>query len=214
MIVSHAHRFIFLKTRKTAGTSVEIALSTVAGADDVITPVSPTDEELRLSVGGRGPQNNESPPLRRKAFNHMPAKMTRNLVGADVWGRYRKLAIERNPWDAVVSLYFWRFRNEEAPPFGEFVQRPLIEKLALQNAQTYRIDGAIAVDRVLRYESLAEDFGAVWAELSLPGEPELPRAKGGARPARAPYQSMYDDAARERVGSVFAAAIADFGYTF
>ena len=54
MIASHAHRFIFLKTRKTAGTSVEIALSKACGPDDVITVTSPEDEELRTAAGGRG----------------------------------------------------------------------------------------------------------------------------------------------------------------
>lgn len=214
MIVSHAHRFIFLKTRKTAGTSVEIALSTSAGPDDVITPVSPADEELRRSVGGRPGQNFDSPPLPRKAFNHMPAHMVRKLVGQSTWDDYYKVSVERNPWDTVVSLYYWRFRDEEAPPFAEFVQRPLVEQLAIKNTRTYRLDGRIAVDRVLRFESLADELGELWSHLGLPGHPELPRAKGGARPARAPYQELYDDASRERIGELFADAIADFGYAF
>ena len=214
MIVSHAHRFIFLKTRKTAGTSVEIALSTAAGPDDVITPVSPLDEELRATAGGRAAQNFDSPPLPRKAFNHMPARMVRKLVGQRTWDDYYKVTIERNPWDTVVSLYFWRFRDQEPPPFAEFVRLPLVEQLAAKNARTYRLDGRIAVDRVLRYESLTDELGDLWSHLSLPGIPLLPRAKGGARPARAPYQELYDDASRDRVAELFADAIADFGYTF
>jgi hypothetical protein len=35
MILSHRYRFIFLKTGKTAGTSVEIALSEYCGAEDI-----------------------------------------------------------------------------------------------------------------------------------------------------------------------------------
>ena len=31
MIVSHEHKFIFLKTKKTAGTSIELALSELCG---------------------------------------------------------------------------------------------------------------------------------------------------------------------------------------
>ena len=62
VIASHQHRFVFLKTRKTAGTSVEIALSKVCGPDDVITEISPEDEKLRQAAGGRAPQNFQSPP--------------------------------------------------------------------------------------------------------------------------------------------------------
>jgi hypothetical protein len=38
MVISHRHRFIFVKTARTAGTSIEIFLSTHCGAGDVLTP--------------------------------------------------------------------------------------------------------------------------------------------------------------------------------
>lgn len=40
MIVSHDLRMIFLKTKKTAGTSLELSLSSLCGPLDVITPVT------------------------------------------------------------------------------------------------------------------------------------------------------------------------------
>lgn len=43
MIVCHEHKFIFIKTRKTAGTSAEIALSQHCGTRDIITPMAPED---------------------------------------------------------------------------------------------------------------------------------------------------------------------------
>src|SRR3954451_7963965 len=98
-----------MKTRKTAGTSVEIALSRVCGDADVITPVTPDDELLRRGRGGRGPQNYESPPSpERKAFNPTPVSMVRKILGRQRFESYSSFAIERNPWDAVVSPYHWR----------------------------------------------------------------------------------------------------------
>ena len=61
MIISHKHKFIFVKTRKTAGTSLEIGLSEHCGAQDVITPISPKDELLRASLGFRGVQHHQLP---------------------------------------------------------------------------------------------------------------------------------------------------------
>lgn len=213
MIASHSHRFIFLKTRKTAGTSVEIALSKVCGPDDVITEISPEDEALRRAAGGRGPQNFESPPLPRKAYNHMGAKATRELVGEEAWADYFTFAIERNPWDAVVSLYFWKYKDlPELPDFETYVNEIWIEQLS-NNRRLYRIRGKMALDRVLRYEHLDDELADVWKQLDLPGTPDLPRAKGNARPA-GHYRELYTDASRQRVATVFADTIEAFGYEF
>lgn len=213
VIASHAHRFIFLKTRKTAGTSVEIALSKVCGPDDVITRISPEDEELRTAAGGRGPQNFDSPPLPRRAFNHMSARLAREAVGTQVWRDYFTFAIERNPWDAVVSLYYWKYKElPELPDFETYVGEEWIEQLA-NNRRMYRIRGRLAVDRVLRYEQLDTELAEVWSQLGLPGAPDLPRAKGNARPA-GHYRELYTPASRDRVAAVFADAIEAFGYDF
>jgi hypothetical protein len=45
MIVSHTHKFIFLKTKKTAGTEHRACLErAVRDPDDVITPLTEIDE--------------------------------------------------------------------------------------------------------------------------------------------------------------------------
>jgi hypothetical protein len=214
VIVSHEHGFVFMKTRKTAGTSVEIALSRVCGPDDVITPVTEDDEALRRAAGGRGPQHFDSPPLERRAFNHMPVSMVRRMLGRKRFASYFSFAIERNPWDAVVSLYHWKYRDAEPGPFADYVGSEAVETFATKNQRIYRLDGQVAVDRVLRYESLADELGRVWSELGLPGSPDLPHAKAGTRPRGASYRSYYDDASRDRVAELFAAPIADLGYEF
>src|SRR5262245_57999721 len=56
MIISHRHKFIFMRTTKTASTSMEISLSRFCGPEDVITPVNEVDEPIRLEKGIK-PQN-------------------------------------------------------------------------------------------------------------------------------------------------------------
>src|SRR6185312_12550479 len=113
MILSHKYRFIFLKTRKTAGTSVEVSLARCCGPRDVLTPVCPEGEALRGGLG-LGPRNH-GPPLRQYGlrdwlrlllkgrpmpgswfYNHMPAREVRARVGARVWDSYFKFCFERD----------------------------------------------------------------------------------------------------------------------
>ena len=148
----------------------------------------------------------------------MPVSMVRRMLGRKRFESYFSFAIERNPWDAVVSLYHWRFREtpaEELGPgdFAAYVDSEAVTTFATKQARIYRLDGEIAVDRVLRYESLAEELASVWRERGLPGAPDLPHAKAGVRPA-ASYRDYYDDATRDRVARLFAAPIADLDYTF
>ena len=53
MILSHRHRFVFIKGRKVAGTSIEMLLSLICGAEDVVTPMLAIDERQRRARGGR-----------------------------------------------------------------------------------------------------------------------------------------------------------------
>lgn len=214
MIVCHEHRFIFMKTLKTAGTSVEIELSRVCGPRDVVTPLPLDDEVLRAGRGGRPPQNHESPPLPERVHEHIRASKVRPIVGREVWDGYFSFAIERNPWDAVVSLFYWLRRNDKVDTFERFLTMPNIEQLARRNYQAYHLRGAVAVDRVLRFERLADDLAEVWEHLSLPGAPQLTHAKAGARPLGSDYRELYDAESAELVRRVFARQIEELGYRF
>jgi len=56
-IINYNNNFIFVKTNKTAGTSLEIALSKFCSSKDVIGRISSEDEKLRKELGFRSSQN-------------------------------------------------------------------------------------------------------------------------------------------------------------
>ncbi len=222
MIVSHAHRAIFVKTRKTAGTSIELALSAVCGDADVITPLEPRDEQLRTAAGTRGPQHfrpsvigRRAMPWRRstRAWNHMPASDVVRLVGRKTWDEYFTFAVERNPWDRAVSLYYFRGRNDDQlPPFSAFLR--LVPADRLSNFELYTIDGQPAVERLLRYERLQEELAEVWGKLGVQ-PPELAHAKAGFRPGPSKdFRTLYSDDDAQFVADVCRREIAALGYRF
>jgi len=216
VILSHARRFIFLKTSKTAGTSIEIALSQLCGERDVITPISPEDEKIRQRLGFRGPQNYLAPLAdygprdlgrllvgRRKArfYNHMSAREILQHVGRDVWDSYYKFCFERNPWDRVISYYYWRYRSEPRPDLAAFVASEIPARLRLSGFALYTLDGEIAVDRVCRYEDLAGELARIRARLGVAQELTLPRAKSSLRPAGTIERSSTASRSRASAGS-------------
>ena len=95
MLISQRYKFIFIKTMKTAGTSIEVALSKYLGADDVITPIFEEDEPLRAAPGYRGPQNYLVPLRRWKRNDWMTFLRTRQRpqFHNHMAGRARDLAV-------------------------------------------------------------------------------------------------------------------------
>jgi hypothetical protein len=232
MIISHEHKFIFLKTKKTAGTAIEAALSELCGPSDVITPYR---EESETDRKGLGPQNYriEHPlkpkrPLWRKLlgrperyyhhsvgfYEHMPASRVRDYVGEDVWRSYFKFAFDRNPWDRQVSWYLYKTKTKRfRPSFERFMQDR--RRAFVTNYAIYTIDGALSVDFVGRYENLQDelakalDLAGVGRHLKVPRTNVTPD-KDQARD----YRSYYSDATRERVAEWYAPEIALLHYGF
>ena len=226
-IVSHRRRFIFVKTHKTAGSSLEVALAQFCGSEDVLSPEP--NEPARQRLGHPGPRNHLLPlrdytprrvlrGLRRRGplvrfYNHMPAREIRAAVGEETWRSYYTFCFERNPWDKAVSSYFWQSRDETSPArFSEFIAAGGAYRHA--DFDNYAINGVIAVDRVYRYEELPKALEELEQKLGLDAKLELPRAKGHTRKNRSHYAEMYGDAERGLIEKSFAREIAHFGYTF
>lgn len=231
MIISHKYKFIFLKTSKTGGTSVEMALSKFCGVDDILTRISPMDERARRRLGYQGSQNYLSPLLgsgiKNMAeillkwqfkpiifYNHITAKGVRSLVNKQVWNNYYKFCFERNPWDRVISQYHWRNRSKRRPTMSQFVKsnRPLV--LKRRGYDIYTINGEVAVDKVCRFENLEEEMETVRKQLGIPEPLSVPQAKSQFRKDKRPYQEILGEVEKRRIEDIFRDEIDLFGYEF
>lgn len=234
MIVSHRHRFIFLKTTKTASTSLELALAAICGPDDIITPLSRHDERIRRRIGSIGPQHYAKPLAEWRLVDwlrwvdrgppgryttHMRAAAARRLLGETVWNSYFKFAFERNPWDRVLSHYHWHYRRLwrrvlQPMDLARFVAAGSPERLHRNGWGIYTIDDALAVDTVYRYEDIPGALADLERRLGLDRLISLPRAKGYTRRDARGYRDVMDETTRDRVAAVFRREIAAFGYRY
>lgn len=210
MIISHKHKFIFIKTRKTAGTSVELLLGRFCGEDDVVTQIYDPD----IDKFNHQPRNDQG------FYNHIGAGQIRNMVGDDIWDNYFKFSIERNPWDKMVSMFWWRkFQYKLPESFHDFCHKAL--GLIDDNVYTvpndyslYTLDSKLAVNELFYYESLDSSLKSVFNKLGLGGDFLMPRAKSQHRKVKKHYSEYYDDKLRARVQMRFKDTIDLLSYSF
>lgn len=228
MIISHKHKFIFVKTRKTAGTSLEIALSDICGPEDIITPITRKDEKQRKQYSKFSAQNYKMPLAKytnwdyfrlltkrkiKRFYNHMPCGEIRQYVSDDVWNTYFKFTIERNPFDKMVSVYYWRRGDERFESIYDFLQNGGLKEFT--SYDIYSIDGVVAVDHIYRYEDLQGMGEDLARRLNLDRPLALPayKAKSSSRKV-ADYKELLDPDSVELIKTIYAREIRLLGYTF
>jgi tetratricopeptide (TPR) repeat protein len=197
---SHRYRSIFIHIPKNGGTSIKRVLD--------------------LPGGGH------------RTWRHYATRYP------NIWQAYRSFAVVRNPWDRAVSAYhharmkesYWHNEQTGLHPdylalrdksFAECVsilyhQRERLRHDSWLSQSEYVVDvespeRPIMVGRILRYESLAEDFAALCRELGVPAA-DLPVENTSKRSRD--YRSYYDDDTRRMLAEVYRADIERFGYAF
>lgn len=229
MIINHKYKFIYLKTRKTASTSIEIALSKFCDKNDIITPLIKKDEKMRKAKEFARPANCRVPlhyygiidfinAVRKRKLkhfsNHKTAHYVKKYVDKEIWNNYYKFTFERNPFDKAVSLYYYAKKREQTNGSGlgisEYLKKAPIH--ALSNWSIYTIKDRIAVDFVGKYENLEEDLKTVKKNIGLPDDIQLPKAKSKYRPDRTHYSKLLDPEDRDWIELVCAKEFKMFNY--
>ncbi len=236
MLLSHTKKFIYLKTKKTAGTSTEVLFQRWCVPEDISTM---TAEELHYGdeqisdvgiVGARG-----SDAANYTFYNHMPAVRVIEHVGLDTWQEYFKFANVRNPFTRAVSQFFWRrpwldnrVEARERKQSKELVERlpdlPVLRESFLQMiketkrpaVEKFLLTGH-PLDFYVRYESLDSDIAEVIRRLDLDpvGLPSLPKLKAGSWLQHYPdYRVLFTDESKHLVETTYRDWIAEFGYQF
>mgnify|MGYP005852746641 CR=1 FL=1 len=221
-MISHSGKFVFIKTKKTAGTSIECALAAYLKPGDLTSPLVEHEPRLRRYSREFVRVLREKDSTLRARNPHLPFSVIADQF-ADETAGYYSFCVERNPWDKAISaFFFWisqhghdRSKTDEEN-FLEFAGSKRLGFFS--DYDLYMRKDRQQVECILSYEHLAEEFSEVTQKLGLPEVPiRRVRAKGDIRPEESRhlkrfYGSGLDNGAAKSVQSVFAREIEYFGY--
>lgn len=215
MPVDRSRRLLFVHVPKTAGTSVERATGLLG--DWRI-------EDLERLFGLACTRPPDGRRFGSAFLQHLTYRELARVLDRETLANLRTFTVVRNPWDRLVSVYANpdpHLLTQSAElgvalagiGFSEFLERTLgLEHAHLRPQLDYLLDdrGDVAVDHVLRFERLTEDFERFCRRMGI-GAVALPHEN---RSARGPYSAYYDDRTRALVAQRYACDIETFGYRF
>lgn len=201
MIISDSHNFLFVATTKTGSTSIEEHLNPYRAQYEITHLVGSYNKHCPLDI------IHETFPFIENHF---------------------KFSIVRNPFDWVVSWYFYRKSNSipggknnpnctDGVEFKEWLTNPestaYNEKgIGLSMSQLDIIQGnkKISMDFVGKYENIQQDFNTICDKIGIPRQ-QLPHSN---KSKHKHYTEYYDEETREIVAQKYAKDIEYFGYEF
>jgi hypothetical protein len=248
MIISHKFQFIFVKTAKTAGTSIEMYLSSICGPNDIFTPFSLTEKnhvprnfqgwfnpipELIIKTKfNRGVRDaNLKLTIRdflskRKFFHHIPAWQIRERINRRIWDGYYKFCVERNPWDKVVSGWYWYNQKYNNPisldKYIVILEKRIQERRSGVGVYPYNyfnyvdpMSEKLLTDRIIYYENLDEELKSIFKLLGITIGTSLGiHAKSGYRGDKGRYRDTINNRHRDIIGKLFYQEIKLHGYSY
>ena len=201
MIISNSNRFIYIHTTKTAGSSISALLLNYCNDTDSYTSIF--DYNKRGIVGNFD-----------KLDHHSGINTVRKFINNDTkFKSYLKISSIRNPFDRMVSAYFWfkptytKNINFEEYVIGDYPHpAPLYNSLFINNK--------LGVDFLIRYEYLNDDVSKLLIKLKKDNNVNIPKLKTNTRTDSKSYHHYYNDKLIDIIKKDYKMDLNIFNYKF
>ena len=206
-MISHPYSCIFIHIPKTGGSSIESVIWSK--------PRSPAD----LWMGFVDDFHNK---YQTGGLQHLLSRHIKLEVGNDVFDKYYKFTIVRNPWDKAASQYSFMSKREDLRNFIDMKRdtsfKKYLELIKLKKHIQWEpqvnflkdADDKLVVDYIGRFEQLSHCANEIFSHLGI-AQTNLPHLH---KSVRKPYQDYYDDESIEMIKEMYNEDINEFGYSY
>jgi len=197
-VISHSHKFIFFHGYKTAGTGIKRTLDDIVDKDQFWSPNK----------------------------QHLPAQKHLEFYGDSIFDNYLKFSVVRNPWDRLVSAYFYLKSRNLVETKNQFVKKNIqfCQENSFTDYVNYKnkpkpladilcIDGKLTTDFIIRLESLQDGFDEFCDKIGIPHRNLSKMNHNTSRPATH-YSVHYTPEAVKSVKQFYKKDLSLFPYTF
>jgi hypothetical protein len=206
MIISTAHRFVFVAIPKTGTHSVRQALREQMGPEDM--------EQVGLFVQKSLP----IPDLARIRHGHLTLSQLRPYLDAETFDGLFKFAFVRNPFDRFVSYCSFttrqtgQFDRNPRAMMEHYLANPPWQHILFQPQYQFVTDeeGKLLTDSIGRVEQMQQSYDEIAKRIGIPTAP-LGRVNSSRR---ANYRDYYDQELIDGVAKLYARDLELFGYQF
>jgi hypothetical protein len=200
MIVSYSRNFIFIKTKKTAGSTVEAVLATGCVKSDIVTFPSAKyvgmdpnklGTEASADVEDEEVEGKRQGKKRGDFFNHMMAEEISRRIDPAFWNAALKITVERHPYEKAVSQAYFRIGKKDryTSDFPAYLDK-VVRTGDYLGFKRWSIDGKSVIDEFIRQENLKDDVARIGQRLGMLVPAELPRLKSRTRVDRRPAKEI------------------------
>lgn len=168
VLVCHPKKFIFLKTRKTAGTSFEMMLQPYCAPPGHVVREVTSESVSEYGVVGARMKSKGSVWV-----NHLAAHKVKTLLGDRKWNEYTRITSVRNPFLRAVSQFYWQIYwrrltigesiDEHRARFDDYIFSPFFKS----DRSIVLVDEKFIIDDAFRMEHMEQDIRRISLKFGL-----------------------------------------------
>lgn len=223
MLMSHKYKFIFIHIYKTAGTSIMGEFVPYSRLIDRLAYDFWISRKVYGVILKQMGWQDDGMKQFTGFHKHATAFDIKKKIGDNIFDSYYKFSFVRNPFDFLVSLYFYILQAKEHIMHQDVSMMNYFEflKWYLSQNPPHQIDFLMNPDRdqklvdyIGRFETIENDVNIVKKHLNLSISSNIHHMNPSIKRKSKNYKDYYDHKSRDLVLSYFKSDFENLGYDF